>query len=124
MPQKEKEERQRDGDEHLAVERPGLAEQREGPAVPRGERDGGNRRRQHRGSQPHRAEEREPRLVDDRERDRSDRARLMQHHLRRTDSADLCDEREESMPERKGIAGVEAAVRELVHRTDVQVAER
>jgi len=65
-----------------------------------------------------------PSLVDGGEGDRRDRARLVQHHLRRIDAGELRDEREEPVPERERVAGVQPAVRELVDRPDVQRAER
>ena len=47
----------------------------------------------------------------------------MQHDLRRIDSGKLRDQGEKSVPQRKRIAGVQSAVRELVDRADVQRAE-
>jgi len=58
-------------------------------------------------------------LVDDCEGDGNDRARLVQHDLRRSDAPDPRHEGEERVPEREGVARMQAAVGELVHRTDV-----
>ena len=110
MPQEEEEERERHGHEDVAVECPRLAEQHERAAVARRERDGRDRRHEHGRSQPGGAKEREARLIDDHEGDRRDRTRLVQHHLRRTDSADLRDERKERVPQGEGVSRVEAAV--------------
>ena len=123
MTQKEEEERERDGHEHVAVDRPGLAEQRERASVSGCERNCGNGCGEDRSAEPHRAKEREPGLVDDGEGNRGDRARLVQHHLRRTDAAHLRDEGEEGVPERERVPRVQPAVRELVDRADVKVAE-
>src|SRR5699024_8591351 len=73
--------------------------------------------------EPGGAEECHPRLVHDCERDRRNGTRLVAHDVGRIDSGELRDQREEGMPEREGVAGVQAAVAELVDRSDVQVAE-
>ena len=44
-------------------------------------------------------------------------------HDRRIEPGELRDERQEPVPEREGVAGMEAAVGELVHRAQVQVGE-
>ena len=69
-------------------------------------------------------EDRDPRLVDDRERERAEDAGLVQQHAARVRPGQPRDEREEELPERERVAGMEPAVLELVHRPQVQVAER
>ena len=49
--------------------------------------------------------------------------RLVQHDLRRVDPAELGDEREERVPERERVPGVEPAVPELVDRAQREPAE-
>ena len=48
----------------------------------------------------------------------------MEHHLGRVDAADLRDERQEAVPERERIAGMEPAVGELVRALEREVVER
>jgi hypothetical protein len=123
MPEEEEEERQRRRDEYVPVERPRLAEERERAAVTGCKQHGRNRGQQNRDSQPDGAEQRQACLVEDGERHRGDRARLVQHDLGRRRSSDLRDQREERVPERKRIARMQSAIRKLVHRADVQIAE-
>src|SRR5206468_10691013 len=68
--------------------------------------------------------ERVPRLVDHGERDGRDGARLMEQHLRGVDARELRDVREEAVPQRKRVAGMQPAVDELVDGAEVQRAER
>ena len=48
----------------------------------------------------------------------------MEHDVGRVRSRDLRDEREEAVPERERVAGMEAAVGELVRAAEGEVAER
>ncbi len=48
----------------------------------------------------------------------------MQDDVGRVEEGDARDERQEAVPQREGIARVEAAVRELVHRVERERAER
>src|SRR5207244_3024624 len=57
------------------------------------------------------------------ERERREDARLVEDDRGRIDSADLRDEREPAVPERKGVAGVEPAVLELVDGAQRERAE-
>ena len=110
-------------DEHLAVERPRLAEERERAAVPGRERGAHDRRDEDRKAGPRAAEERDAGLVRDREPDRGKGARLVQHDLRRVDAGEFGDEREEPVPERERVPRMQPAVDELVDRADVQRPE-
>ena len=70
------------------------------------------------------AEERVPRLVGD-ERRRAARApSLVQDDVRRVEEGDTRDEREEAVPERERVAGVQPAVGELVHGVERERVER
>ena len=64
------------------------------------------------------------RLVCDQQRHRREHGRLVEHDHRRVDERDAGDEREEAVPEGKGVARVQAAVRELVHSLERERAER
>ena len=90
----------------------------------RRERRGGDGRHHDGRSQPDAPEERNAGLVRCGKRHGRDGAGLVQHHLRRIDSRKLGDEGQESVPERERVTGMQTAVRELVHRADVQRAER
>ena len=69
-------------------------------------------------------EERPTGLVGDEERDRRQHGRLVQDDLGRVEEADPRDEREEPVPERERVAGVEPAVGELVDGVERERAER
>ena len=62
-------------------------------------------------------------LVGNEHREWREHARLVQDDLGGIDERDLCDEREEPVPERERVAGMEPAVCELVHRRQREVAE-
>ncbi len=58
------------------------------------------------------------------ERQRREHRGLVQHDVGGVEKRDACDEREEGMPEREGVAGMEPAVRELVDRAERERVER
>ena len=69
-------------------------------------------------------EERVAGLVGDEERERRQHGRLVQDDLGRVEEGDARDEREKAVPEREGVAGMQAAVGELVHGVERERVER
>ncbi len=82
-----------------------------------------NRRGEHRDAAGDRAEDCEARLPGDEEGERGEHGRLTVEHDGGVEARDLRHESEEPVPEREGVAGVEAAVDELVDGAEMEVAE-
>ena len=118
-------EEERDRHRHEQLLRSGRrkSEQRPRAAVTRSEAVEAELRGEHREAGRRRVEHGDPRLPDDDARERSEQRRLMLDDDSRVEPRDLRDERVEPVPERKRVAGMEAAVLELVDRAQVQVAE-
>ena len=91
------------------------------PGSHRDERDAGGGRRRSRYRSP---EQRPARLVDDEHRKRGQHRRAVEHDVHRIGARHLRDEREEAVPERERVAGMQPAVRELVRAPEREVAER
>ena len=64
------------------------------------------------------------RLVGDHCGKRREHGRAVQHDVDRVGARDLRDQREEAVPQRERVAGMEPAVRELVERVQREVVER
>ena len=109
--------------EQLAGNRPGQLERGVRAAAAGSERDEGHLHEHRADCEPRRAEHRAAHLEGEHERERREDARLVQHDGRRVDAAELCDEREPAVPERKRVAGMQPAVLELVDRAERQRAE-
>ena len=69
-------------------------------------------------------EERVAGLVGDEQRERREHGGLVQDDLGRVDERDTRNERQKAVPEREGVAGMEAAVGELVDRLEREGVER
>ena len=121
-PAEEQDERSRD--EQLPRGRARQGERGVRAAVPGAEAEDGERGEQHRPARPGGAEERDARLPGEDAGERREQRRLVPDDRAGIDLRDPRDEREEAVPQRKGVAGVQAAVLELVDRAQVQVAER
>ena len=124
LPDEQEQRGEHDRDEQLPRRGRRQRERVVGAAVARCEPGDRHLPGEHRDPAPDRVEERTPRLEDDDERDRDEDRRLVEDDVRRVDPGQLRDEREEPMPEREGVAGMRAAVRELAHRVDRQLVER
>ncbi len=72
----------------------------------------------------HAPEERVAGLVGDQKRERCEHGGLVQDDLRRIEEGDACDEREKAVPEREGVARMQAAVGELIDRLERERVER
>jgi hypothetical protein len=70
-----------------------------------------------------RAEQRHAGLVDERERERRQHARLVQRDHGRIDAGQLRHECEEGVPERERVAGMQAAVAELADPLERELVE-
>jgi hypothetical protein len=123
LPHEPEEERERGRHHQLPRSRGRQGDRRVGPAVTGREADEGDLREQDRRASPDGSEDGHAGLEDDEERHRDEHARLVQEHRGRIDAAHAPDEREQHVPEREGVAGMQSPVRELVHRPQVQVAE-
>ena len=110
-------------DEELPRSRRRQPERGVGAAAVRRERRDPDLREDDRDRRPHAAEERPPRLVRHEQRQRREHRRLVEDDVCRIDEGDASDERQEAVPERERITGVETAVGELVHRVERERAE-
>ena len=116
--------RERGREEQLARRGRGQRERGERPAVRRRhrhERDACGRRGRGGNDAP---EQRPTRLVGDHGGKRREHRRAVQHDVDRVGARDLRDQREEAVPQRERVAGMEPAVRELVERVQREVVER
>ena len=93
-------------------------------AVTRCERRHGDRAADHRHRRADAPEERPARLVGDEQRHRRKHGGLVEDDVRRVEEADPGDEREEAVPERERVAGVETTVGELIDGVERERAER
>ena len=117
------EERDHGRDEQLPAERRRQRERGVRAAASGGEREHRDLDEEHREPAPRRPEDRLPGLPGDEERRRHEHGRLVQHDPLRVDAAELGDEREERVPERERVPGVEPAVPELVDGAQREPAE-
>ena len=117
------EERDHRGHEQLPRDRPWELERRVRAAASRSETDHPDLREQHGEGEPERAKDLAPHLEGEHERERREDARLVQDDGCRIDSSELRHEREPAVPERERVAGMKAAVPELVDRPQRQRAE-
>ncbi len=121
----DEEERQRGGHEqHAPAGGRGQREQPERAAGAGRERRDADRPRERRDAEPARAEDRDARFVDDEERERREHGRFVHDDLGRVDARQLRDQREERVPERERVAGVQPAVHELAHAFERELVER
>ena len=116
--------RERRDYEQLTGRRRRERERAVGAAVPWRERDQPNLRRRRGNPGPRRVEQHPSRLVRDERGERREDAGFVAHDERRVDAGQLGDPGEKPVPERERVAGVQAAVPELVHGVDPHVVER
>ena len=115
--------RERGRHEELARRRRGQGEEDVRASHPRRERDHRHLSGRSHTCRPRPPEERPAGLEGDENRERREDRRQVRDHPLRILARDLRDQREEAVPEREGVAGVQAAVGELGDPVERQVVE-
>ena len=120
---RDEEERDRGGDDQLARRGRRQRERRERAAVPGREAEERERRGEHGGPGRREPKTATPASKTTHARERREQRRLVAHDQLGIEPGEPRDEREEAVPERERIAGVEPAVLELVDGAQVQARQ-